>query len=278
MKKLFLNIVLIFVLCLTLGLSTSCTKNDKVIKVCASELPHADILENCVAPLLKEKGYELKVYVLDWTLQNDAVALGDYDANYFQHIPYLETYSGSVELFASCKVHYEPLGIYQGKSTGSLTDGKTFAICNDTSNAIRALELLYAKGVISEVPAQNGKLAFAGNKWTSSNGVTVTLIAEELLVASMPDYDFVCLPCNTAYTGNVPGSKKVAFEDDPEQVSAKANVLAARLNDYNTNDTYKQKIDVLTEILLSQEVSDYVNEKYDGAITCDKTSQIDLRK
>ena len=57
-----------------------------------------------------------------------------------------------------------------------------------------------------------------------------------------------------------------------------ANVLAARLNDYNTNDTYKQKIDVLTEILLSQEVSDYVNEKYDGAITCDKTSQIDLRK
>lgn len=277
MKKIF-RILLVALVCLTTIFITSCKKNENVIKVCASELPHADILENCVAPLLKEQGYELKVYVLDWTIQNDSVASKDYDANYFQHIPYLETYDGSIELFASCKVHYEPLGIYRGKSTSTLETGKTFAICNDESNAARAFELLKAKGVLDEIPVtEDGQLTFTGTKWTSPDGIEVTLIAEELLVASMPDYDFVCLPCNTAYTGNVHQTKKVAFEDDPEQVSQNANVLAARLVDYNGDEVYKAKIDALTEVLLSEEVSKYVNEKYGGAITCDSTSQIDLR-
>ena len=203
MKKInFRNLLLIFILAITLVFTTGCQNKDKVIKVCASELPHADVLENCVAPILKEQGYTLKVYVLDWTLQNSGVASKDYDANYFQHIPFLETYEGSTKLFATCKVHYEPLGIYQGKSKGSLENGKTFAICNDESNAVRALELLYQKGLIDELPVTSkGKLTFTKTDWTAPNGVKVTLIAEELLVASMPDYDFVCLPCNTACRG-----------------------------------------------------------------------------
>lgn len=278
MRKNIYKLLLVVLLCVFVSLSTSCKGNTKTIRVCASELPHADILENAVAPILEEQGYSLKVYVLDWTLQNDAVATGDYHANYFQHIPYLETYEGSVELFAACKVHYEPLGIYQGKSNGALEEGKTFAICNDESNAVRAFELLQAKGVLEEIPVtEEGKLTFTGTKWTSPEGIEVTLIAEELLVASMPDYDFVCLPCNTAYTGNVDASKKVAFEDKPELVSGKANVLAARTNDYQNDSTYKELIDVLVEALLREEVSNYVNEKYSGAITCDESSQIDLR-
>ena len=93
----------------------------------------------------------------------------------------------------------------------------------------------------------------------------------------MPDYDFVCLPSNTALTGNVDTTKQVAKEDDPQLVSAKANVLAARTDDYKNDADYKAKIDVLTEALLSKAVSDYVNNKYGGAITCDSSSQIDLR-
>ena len=276
MKKRFLCLVVVLVLCLSVCL-TSCNKDKKTIYVCASELPHADVLENAVAPILKEKGYTLKVTVLDWTIQNDSVANKDYDANYFQHVPYLETYTGTVKLFAAAKVHYEPLGIYKGSSTGALSDGKTFAICNDESNAIRALELLKANGVIDTVPANNDKLTFTGSSWTSENGVTVTLIAEELLVASMNDYDFVCLPCNTALTGNVDGALQVAKEDDPAQVSAKANIIAARFDDYKNDEVYKAKIDALTDAVLSKAVSDYVNQKWGGAITCDSSSQIDLR-
>jgi D-methionine transport system substrate-binding protein len=278
MKKLVLSFVTILVLVFSLCFTTGCQDNSKVINVCASELPHADILENAVAPILKEKGYTLKVTVLDWTIQNDSVANKDYDANYFQHVPYLELFEGDVKLFAAAKVHYEPLGIYQGKSTGTLATGKTFAICNDESNALRALELLQSKGVIENLPVdEEGKLTITGSNWTSLNGVTVTLIAEELLVASMADYDFVCLPCNTALTGNVSGSLQVAKEDDAELVAGKANVLAARVEDYQNDEVYKAKIDALTDALLSKAVSDYVNEKWGGAITCDSSSQIDLR-
>lgn len=278
MKKLVLSFVTILVVVFSLCFTTGCQDNSKVINVCASELPHADILENAVAPILKEKGYTLKVTVLDWTIQNDSVANKDYDANYFQHVPYLELFEGDVKLFAAAKVHYEPLGIYQGKSTGALADGKTFAICNDESNALRALELLQAKGVIENLPVDaEGKLTITGSNWTSDNGVTVTLIAEELLVASMADYDFVCLPCNTALTGNVDGAKQVAKEDDPELVAGKANIIAARVDDYKNDETYKAKIDVLTDAVLSKAVADYVNTKWGGAITCDSSSQIDLR-
>lgn len=277
MKKCFLCLVAVLALVLSVCL-TSCNKDEKTIYVCASELPHADVLENAVAPILKEKGYTLKVTVLDWNIQNDSVASGDYDANYFQHVPYLELYTGDVKLFASAKVHYEPLGIYKGSSTGELKDGKSFAICNDESNALRALELLKAKGVIETLPVdEEGKLTITGSSWTSENGVTVTLIAEELLVASMADYDFVCLPCNTAVTGNVNGALQVAKEDDAELVAGKANVIAARVEDYKNDEVYKAKIDALTDAVLSKAVSDYVNEKWGGAITCDSSSQIDLR-
>ena len=277
MKKCFLCLVAVLALVLSVCL-TSCNKDEKTIYVCASELPHDEDLENPVEPIVKEKANTLKLTVIEWNRQNDSVASGDYDANYFQHVPYLELYTGDVKLFASAKVHYEPLGIYKGSSTGELKDGKSFAICNDESNALRALELLKAKGVIETLPVdEEGKLTITGSSWTSENGVTVTLIAEELLVASMADYDFVCLPCNTALTGNVNGALQVAKEDDAELVAGKANVIAARVEDYKNDEVYKAKIDALTDAVLSKAVSDYVNEKWGGAITCDSSSQIDLR-
>ncbi len=281
MKKIKLIIVSILIL---LGVSlTSCGDDTNVIKVCASETPHAEVLNGIVKDLLKEKGYTLKVSVLDWTTQNDAVARKDYDANYFQHIPYLNSYDGNVELVASCKVHYEPLGIYSNTKT-TLAEGK-YEICNDESNAVRAFQLLVAKNIINkEIEKDNfpytedEKLNFTGNKWESlDKKVKVSLVAEELLTQSLPDYDYGLLPCNTAYTGNIDKSKRIAFEDDLKQVSLKANVLAVRKNDYLTDSEYKNKIDALTDVLLSSEVSNYFNTKFLGAITCDATSQIDLR-
>lgn len=287
--KIATSLVLCFVTLLSVGTAAACGNDKNVIKVCTSEVPHAEVLEGVVASLLKEKGYTLKVSVIDWTTQNDAVAQGDYDANYFQHVPYLETYKGKPELFAVCKVHYEPLGIYYGKAAKgtAVTQGKTFAICDDESNAVRALRLLESKGVIDKqvegdnYPVDDGgeKLNFAGNSWENkAKTVKVTLIAENLLVASKADYDFALLPCNTAYTGNVPSEYRAAVEDDARQVEEKANIIAARKDDYKNDAEYKAKIDVLAEAMLSQEVSDFFKDKYLGAMTCDSTTQIDLRK
>ena len=173
------------------------------------------------------------------------------------------------------------LGIYKGNGTkDNLLDGKSFEICADTSNAIRALQLLEAKGVLTAedlASAVNDETLTFDTTFTSANGVKITLIAEELLVASKSDYDFACLPCNTAITGNVSSDLQVAKEDDPAQVSAKANVFAVRKNDYLNNQNYKAKIDALTDVLLSDAVASYVKTKYLGAITCDASSQIDLR-
>ena len=272
------------------GILTGCGKNSKTIRVCASDVPHAEVLNECVKDLLAKDGWKLEVTILDWTIQNDSVASGDYDANYFQHVPYLNTYTGKTELFASCKVHYEPLGIYYGKATVGtpVTAGTTFAICDDVSNAIRAFNLLEAKGVISKtVEGANYPVNADGETlnmgetyktWTSTNGqVSVTLVAENLLVSSLSDYDFACLPCNTAYTGRVDSSKRAAVEDNADEVSGKANIIAARKADYVSDATYKAKIDALTNAMLSKEVADYFKTKYLGAMTCDSTTQIDLR-
>ncbi len=277
----------IFVSC---GVLTGCGKRAKTIRVCASDVPHAEVLNECVKDLLAKDGWILEVTILDWTIQNDSVASGDYDANYFQHVPYLNTYTGKTELFASCKVHYEPLGIYYGKaSVGTpVTSGKTFAICDDVSNAIRAFNLLEAKGVISKtVEGENYPVNADGETlnmsetsktWTSVNGqVSVTLVAENLLVSSLADYDFACLPCNTAYTGKINSSKRAAVEDNITEVAGKANIIAARKADYNSDAKYKAKIDALTSAMLSKEVADYFAQKYLGAMTCDSTTQIDLR-
>ena len=289
--KLVTTLLLSACLIATCGIFGACGNDDKTIKVCASDVPHAEVLNGVVKGILEEQGYTLEVEILDWTIQNDAVATGDYDANYFQHVPYLETYEGDVELFASCKVHYEPLGIYYGKATAGtpVTDATSIEICDDVSNAIRAFQLLTAKGVISaDVEGENYPVNADGETlnigetsktWTNKAGtLTVTLVAENLLVSSLGDYDFACLPCNTAYTGNVDSSKRAAVEDDPAQVAAKANVIAARVEDYASDANYKAKIDALTDAMLSETVANYFAEKYLGAMTCDASSQIDLRK
>mgnify|MGYP002515804596 CR=1 FL=1 len=294
MKKTLRKLLLVALCAITaLGVcfaAVGCKADDKTISVCASSTPHAEVLNGVVKSELEKKGYKLEVKVLDWTEQNDAVANGDYDANYFQHMPYLSLYNGKTKLFASCKVHYEPLGIYYGKAAEGtpLSDGKTFEICDDESNAARAFSLLAAKGVISEaaegdnypVSADGEKLTIGetAKEWKSADGkVTVKLVAENLLVSSMSDYDFALLPCNTAYTGNVGADKRAAAEDDPVQVSGKANVIAARADDYKNNAAYKAKIDALTDVMLSKAVADYFAEKYNGIITCSSQSQIDLR-
>ena len=127
-------------------------EEDKTITVAASATPHAEILEQA-KPLLEEQGWNLEVTVFDDYVQpNLVVESGDFDANYFQHIPYLENFNEEqgTHLVNAGGIHYEPFGIYPGtKSTlDELEDGDTIAVPNDTTNEARALLLLEANGVI----------------------------------------------------------------------------------------------------------------------------------
>ena len=191
--------------------------------------------------------------------------------------------TGIIVALILCATSAFSLGLF----AGCKSNATTFEICDDESNAVRAFQLLEAKGVISRQTegsnypvTADGKLNISEGKksWTNkAKTVKVTLVAENLLVSSMNDYDYALLPCNTAYTGGITSQRRIRVEDDAAQVSLKANVIAARENDYLNNKEYQAKIDALTNAMLSKAVSDYFKKQYLGAMTCDESSQIDLR-
>ena len=118
----------------------------------ASPAPHAEILE-AARDLLADKGYDLEIVeYTDYVQPNNALESGDLDANYFQHLPYLESFNkeNGTNLVSAGAIHYEPFGVYAGKTTSldELQDGATIAVPNDTTNEARALLLLEAQGLI----------------------------------------------------------------------------------------------------------------------------------
>ena len=123
------------------------------IKIAASATPHAEILEEA-KPILEKEGWDLEVTVFDDYVQpNLVVERGDFDANYFQYIPYLDNFNEEqgTHLVNAGGIHYEPFGIYPGKkeTLDDLEDGDTIAVPNDTTNEARALLLLQDNGVIT---------------------------------------------------------------------------------------------------------------------------------
>ena len=125
----------------------------QVITVAATAVPHAEILE-AAKPILAEQGYDLQVTVFDDYVQpNEVVEAGDIDCNYFQHIPYLNSYNEErgTHLVSVGEIHYEPIGIYAGTESdlSNISDGADIAIPNDTTNEARALLILQDNGIIT---------------------------------------------------------------------------------------------------------------------------------
>ncbi len=256
-----------------LALASCANSTDsKTITVCCSSLPHEQILVNAIKPLLEKQGYKLKTTVLDWTLQNDAVKNKEYDANYFQHRPYLQSwetgdsnYNAEYEyktLFPAAAVHFEPLRIYAGKKTASQFAAEkttsTYVICNDGTNETRALDLLVKSGVISSYS-------------TDSKGSPINLpsnikaVSEETLAVSLADYDYGVLPTNTALTGNIAGDDLLPVEGD-EVADLRANVIVARVEDYATDSIYNAKIKALVEASLDSSIATYITTTWNNVI------------
>lgn len=268
------NIKALLLSAVSLAGLVSCGDNSSsnVITIAASESPHALVLENAVKPLLKEKGYDLKVTILDWTIQNDGVYNNDYDANYFQHRPYLQqfdsgnaTYSEDYtykKVFPAAEVHFEPLRIYAGKSSASDFEAKkttaTYEICSDVSNEIRALDLLVANGVISSYETDN-----SGNPINLPSNIT--LIDENHLVAQKDDYDYAVLPCNTALTGNLTADTSLPVESG-DVADLRANVIAANVSKFASDTTYQEKINALVDAVLDESVATYINNTWNSVI------------
>lgn len=267
MKKL-LAVVLTgaFVVSALAGCGKSTSADDKVIKVAASATPHAEILEQA-KPLLEAKGYDLQVTVFDDYVQpNEVVESGDFDANYFQHIPYLESFNEEkgTHLVNAGGIHYEPFGIYPGTkaSLDELADGDSIAVPNDTTNEARALLLLQDNGIITL--KEDAGLTATKNDIVE-NPYNVDIV--ELEAAQVPrvkdEVAFMVLNGNYALEAGFSVAKdSIAYEkSDSEAAKTYVNVIAVKEGNENSDKTK-----ALVEVLTSQEIKDYINNTYDGAV------------
>ena len=236
------------------------------IKVAASATPHAEILEQA-APLLAAKGWNLEVTVFDDYVQpNLVVESGDFDANYFQHIPYLDNFNEEkgTHLVNAGGIHYEPFGIYPGtkNSLNDLADGDTIAVPNDTTNEARALLLLQDNGIIT---LKDGAGLSATVKDIESNPKNIKIQElEAAQVARVKDeVAFVVLNGNYALQAGFSVAKdSIAYEtSDSEAAKTYVNVIAVKEGNENS-----EAIQALVETLKSDEITNYINETYDGAV------------
>ena len=251
------------------GSSSKDSKKDsdnKKITVAASATPHAEILEEAKS-LLKEKGYELEVKIFDDYVQpNNVVESGEFDANYFQHVPYLEQFNKEkgTHLAVAGKIHYEPFGIYPGtkKDLKDIAKGDKIAVPNDTTNEARALLLLQDNGIIK---LKDGAGIDATVNDIAENPYNIEIV--ELEAAQVPrvvnETAFVVLNGNYALEADYTVKKDaLAYEkSDSEAAKTYVNVIAVKEGNENS-----EKIKALVDVLKSDAIKKFIDEKYNGAV------------
>ncbi len=263
MKKI-LAIILIAVFALSLA---SCGKKDeKTITVGATPVPHAEILEVCKDILAKE-GITLVIKEFDdYVIPNTSTEDGSLDANYFQHAPYLNSFNEErgTHLVPVCAVHYEPLGLYPGKtkSLDSIPDGAKIAVPNDTSNEARALLLLEYNGIIKLDPSA-GLNATALDITENPHNVEIVEMEAAQLTAHLPDVDLAVINGNYALNAGLNATRdSLAFETtDSVAAETYANLLVVKEGNENN-----ELVQALAKALTSDEVKKFIEEKYEGSV------------
>lgn len=236
------------------------------ITVAASATPHAEILEYA-KPILAKQGWDLEVTVFDDYVQpNLVVESGEIDANYFQHIPYLDEFNEEqgTHLVNVGGIHYEPFGIYPGTKTAldELEDGDVIAVPNDTTNEARALLLLEANGII-KLKEGAGLTATVNDIEENSKNIKIQELEAAQVSRVKDEVAFVVLNGNYALEAGFSVAKDaVAYEtSDSEAAKTYVNVIAVK-----EGNEKNEGIQALVDVLKSQEIKQYINDTYDGAV------------
>ena len=240
--------------------------NGEVIKIAASATPHAEILAEA-APILAEYGYILDVVEFDDYVQpNLVVESGEFDANYFQHIPYLNSFNDEqgTHLVNAGGIHYEPFGIYPGTkaSLSDIADGDSIALPNDTTNEARALLLLQDNGLLT-LKDNVGLTATVNDIVENPHNIQFVELEAAQVARVVNEVAFVVLNGNYALeAGYSVGKDSIAYEaSDSEAAKTYVNIIAVREGNENSD-----KINALVSVLRSDAIKDFIEEKYDGAV------------
>ena len=270
MKK-FVSLLL--ALALVLSLAAASAEALTPITIGATTAPHAEILE-LVKDDLAALGYDLQITEFtDYNLPNDAVANGELQANYFQHIPFLTSYNATVDadkqLVAAIPVHYEPYGIYAGKtkSLEELADGATITITNDPSNETRALFLLQDAGLITlpeDADVQTSSLTVL-DIIDNPKGLNILEVEANTLPATLEDADLAVINGNFAIAANLSPATDAIFLEPADGESGKifTNYVVVR-----TGEETEPWVEALRSVLQSDKVKDFMltNEAYAGGV------------
>ena len=264
--------ILALVLVFSIGILAACgggdsgdSAEDKTIKVAASPTPHAEIL-NSIKDQLAEDGWTLEVIEFDDYVQpNVATTDGDVDANYFQHVPYLDQYNeeNGTDLVAVANVHYEAMGVYKGTkdSFDALEDGDKIGIPNDATNGARALQLLEANGVLK---LKEGAGITATEQDIAENPKNIVIVPLEAatIPASLPDLALGVINYNYAQGAGFTKDDAIALEaEDSDAANMYVNVIVVNAGNENS-----EKTQALVKAIQTDAVKDFILENYNGLI------------
>ena len=232
------------------------------LKIGVSPVPHADII-NFVAPALEKEGVKVKVIEFnDYVQPNLALSEKELDANFFQHKPYLDTFSNEhkLNLAVLAAVHLEPMGVYSKsiKNVADLPDGAKIAVPNDPTNGGRALKVLETAGILKVRP-EAGILASPADIVDNPKHVKIVEVEAAQLPRALDDVDAAVINSNYALAAKLnPTKDAIAIESKD---SPYANVVVVRAGDENRPELQKLK-----NALLTPEVKKFLEEKYQGAV------------
>lgn len=270
MKK-FAAILLTLALLLSLGAASAEALTP--VKVGATTSPHAEVLE-LIKDDMAALGYDLQIVEFtDYNLPNDALVNGEIDANYFQHMPFLNAYNATVaedkQLVAAIPVHYEPFGIYAGKckSLEELQDGATITITNDPSNETRALFLLKDAGLIT-LPADatvEGSSLTVLDIVDNPKHLNILEVEANTLPSTLEDADLAVINGNFALAAGLSPAEDAIFLEPTESDSGKTYTNYVVIRQDSVDAPW---VEALRSCLQSEKVREYMltNEKYAGGV------------
>ena len=236
------------------------------IRVGASPTPHAEIL-GIVKEKLVDEGYDLEIVEFtDYVLPNLSLDSGEIDANYFQHKNYLENFNAErgTKLVSIADVHYEPFGIYAGKTASleELKDGATVAVPNDATNEARALLLLEAQGLI-KLKEGAGVAATKRDIVENPKNLDIKELDAAQIPRSLQDVDIAVINGNYAIQAGLKAGEDAIAVESKESVAGDTYTNVLVVKEGNEND---EAIQALIKALLSDEVKQFIEENYDGAV------------
>lgn len=234
----------------------------KRLTVAASPTPHAKILSEFAAPKLKDQGIELTVKeYTDYIIPNQVTSSGEVDANYFQHINYLDNYNekNGTDLVGVAAIHYEPFGIYAGTSSDllSIADGAQIAVPNDPTNEGRALLLLQQEKII-RLSNPNDLEATATSVADNPHNVRLVEVEAAAVPRQLQDVNFAVINGNYAIEAGMHASDALAVE------SAQGVAVQQYANYIVTTPDKKddERIAALVKVLTSDDFKKYLSDAY----------------